>query len=119
MMTIQILIVKPLIILGAAYNFTSEIRTGINYAKGYRVPTFNDLYAPDSWGSNPDLKPETSDNYEAFVEYTTSRQSTRLTGYYNEVEDLIASDGIKTVKYPYGQNINIESAEIKRSYFNH
>lgn len=99
--------------LGAAYNFTPEIRTGINYAKGYRVPTFNDLYAPDSWGSNPDLKPETSDNYEAFVEYTTSRQSTRLTGYYNEVEDLIASDGIKTVKYPYGQNINIESAEIK------
>lgn len=99
--------------LGAAYHFTPELRTGINYAKGYRVPTFNDLYAPDSWGSNPDLKPEASDNYELFVEYTTSRQSTRLTGYYNEVEDLIASDGIETVKHPYGQNINIESAEIK------
>lgn len=99
--------------LGAAYHFTPELRAGVNYAKGYRVPSFTQLFSPDYWGSNPNLKPETSDNYEAFVEYTTPRQSTRLTGYYNEVEDLIASDGIKTKKYPFGQNINIESAEIK------
>lgn len=99
--------------LGAAYHFTPEFRAGINYAKGYRVPTFNDLYGPASWGSNPNLKPETSDNYEAFLEYNTLNQMTRLTAYQNNVEDLIASDGIKTPEYIYGKNINIEKAKIK------
>lgn len=73
--------------LGAAYRFTPELRAGVNYAKGYRVPTFNDLY--DGGAGNPDLKPETSDNYEAFLEYANSTQSTRLTGYHNEIEDMI------------------------------
>lgn len=99
--------------LGAAYHFTPEFRAGINYAKGYRVPTFNDLYGPKEWSSNPNLKPETSDNYETFVEYNTPQQITRLTAYQNEVEDLIASDGIETPEYKYGKNINIEKAKIK------
>lgn len=73
--------------LGAAYHLTPELRAGANYAKGYRVPNFNDLYDVDS--GNPNLKPESSDNYEAFLEYSTSTQSTRLTGYYNKIEDMI------------------------------
>ncbi|WP_250162423.1 TonB-dependent receptor [Psychrobacter sp. WY6] len=52
--------------LGAAYHFTPELRVGANYAKGYRVPSFTQLF-PASWGSNPNLKPETSDNYEALL----------------------------------------------------
>lgn len=99
--------------LGAAYHLNPEFRVGANYAKGYRAPTFNDLYGPASWGSNPNLKPETSDNYEAFIEYINQTQSTRLTGYNNKVEELIASDGINTVEYPYGKNINVDKAKIK------
>ena len=98
--------------LGAAYHLTPEFRMGASYAKGYRAPTFNDLYGPASWGSNPNLKPETSNNYEAFVEYVDQTQSTRLTGYKNKVEDLIASDGIKTDEYSFGKNINIDKAKI-------
>lgn len=75
--------------IGAAYHFTPEVRAGLNFAKGYRVPTFNDLY---DWGGDPNLKPEKSDNYEAFVEYTTNNQVARLTGYRNTVDDLIISD---------------------------
>ena len=89
--------------LGAAYHFTPEWRAGINYAKGYRVPTFNDLYYPGS--DNPNLTPETSDNYETFIEYTTPKQSTRITGYYNKVDDLIAWTGSRSE--------NINEAEIK------
>lgn len=91
--------------LGAAYRFTPELRVGANYAKGYRVPSFTQLFGPASWGSNPNLKPETSDNYEAFIEYDTLLQSTRLTGYHNKVDDLISWSG--------SQNENIESAKIK------
>ncbi|SJM38440.1 Vitamin B12 transporter BtuB precursor [Psychrobacter pasteurii] len=76
--------------LGVAYHFTPEFRSGINYAKGYRVPTFNDLYYPEY--DNPDLSPETSNNYEAFLDYSTGLQSTRLTGYYNKVDNFILSE---------------------------
>lgn len=75
--------------LGAAYRLTPDLRVGVNYAKGYRVPTFNDLF---DWGGDPNLKPETSDNYEAFAEYATNNQTLRLTGYRNKIEDMIASD---------------------------
>lgn len=91
--------------LGMAYHLTPELRAGINYAKGYRVPTFNDLYGPASWGSNPELKPESSDNFEAFFEYATPSQITRLTGYHNKVDDLIARSGNKIE--------NVEEAKIK------
>lgn len=97
--------------LGAAYRFTPELRVGANYAKGYRVPTFNDLYGSSG---NPDLKPETSDNYEAFVEYITSTQSTRLTVYYNKVDELIAWQNVPTPEDVWaGINKNIEKAKIE------
>ncbi|UMZ11397.1 TonB-dependent receptor [Pseudomonas sp. MPFS] len=39
----------------------------LTYSEGFRAPTFNDLYFPDSSGSknsNPNLKPEISKSYE-------------------------------------------------------
>lgn len=99
--------------LGAAYRFTPDLRVGANYAKGYRAPSFTQLFGPTSWGGNPNLKPETSDNYETFIEYANSLQSTRLTGYKNKVENLIASDGVNTAEYPYGKNINIDKSKIE------
>lgn len=89
--------------LGGAYHISSDWRIGTSYAKGFRAPTFNDIYP--GYGGNPDLKPETSDNYEAFVEYSTPLQSTRLTGYYNDVEDLIS--------FPEGTAVNVDKAKIK------
>lgn len=99
--------------LGAAYRFTPDLRVGANYAKGYRAPSFTQLFGPTSWGGNPNLKPENSDNYETFIEYANSLQSTRLTGYKNKVENLIASDGVNTTEYPYGKNINIDNSKIE------
>ncbi len=97
--------------LGGAYHINPNLRIGASYAKGFRAPTFNDIFP--GYSGNPNLKPETSDNYEAFVEYDTLLQSTRLTGYRNDVEDLIASDGISTTEYPYGSMQNINKAKIE------
>jgi len=99
--------------LGAAYHLTPEFRVGANYAKGFRAPTFNDLYYPNS--GNPDLKPETSDNYEAFIEYKTELQSTRLTGYHNKVDDLISFVSIFDIdgNYAGGSSENVDKAKIK------
>jgi len=98
--------------LGGAYHLSPDWRIGTSYAKGFRAPTFNDIYP--GYGGNPDLKPETSDNYEAFVEYSTPLQSTRLTGYYNDVEDLISYVASPTPTNPYaGATQNVDEAKVK------
>lgn len=80
--------------LGAAIRPLVGMRIGANYATGFRAPTFNDLYFPGY--ENPNLKPEKTKNTEVFVEYANDSQTSRLTGYHTEVEDLIAN----------GNNIN-------------
>lgn len=98
--------------LGGAYHINPNLRAGINYAKGFRAPTFNDLYYPGS--GNPNLKPETSDNYEAFIEYDNDMQSTRLTGYHNKVEDLIGYVANPTPEDQWaGSSENVDEAKIK------
>ncbi|WP_372844066.1 TonB-dependent receptor plug domain-containing protein [Psychrobacter sp.] len=89
--------------LGGAYHINPNLRIGTSYAKGFRAPTFNEIYP--GYGGDPDLKPETSDNYEIFAEYNDTLQSTRLTGYHNEVDDLIA--------YLNGTATNINAAKTK------
>lgn len=88
--------------IGGAIKPTDKITVGANYAKGFRAPNFNELYWPDSGNAN--LLPETSDNYELFTSFDTDNQSTRLTAFYNEVEDLIAWSG--------NSNNNVNEAQI-------
>ena len=85
--------------IGAAIRPLDGLRIGASYATGFRAPTFNDLYYPGY--SNPDLKPETSKNTEVFVEYNKGNQTSRLTGYHTDVDDLI------------GGNTNTSEAQIK------
>ncbi|MBO1516472.1 TonB-dependent receptor [Psychrobacter halodurans] len=75
--------------LGAAIRPLAGMRIGANYATGFRAPTFNDLYWPGF--SNPNLKPERTKNTEVFVEYVNDAQTSRLTGYHTDAEDLISS----------------------------
>lgn len=99
--------------LGGAYHVSPEFRVGANYAKGFRAPTFNDLYYPGS--GNLNLTPETSDNYEAFAEFNTANQVTRLTGYHNKVDDLIGFIAQYDDKGEYvgGSSENFDKAKIK------
>lgn len=89
--------------LGGAYHISPNLRAGASYAKGFRAPTFNEIFP--GYGGDPDLNPETSDNYEVFVEYDTALQATRLTGYHNQVDDLI--------NYVNGVATNVDEAKIK------
>ena len=89
--------------LGGAYHLNPNLRIGTSFAKGFRAPTFNEIYP--GYGGDPDVKPETSDNYEVFAEYDDAMQSTRLTGYNNKVDDLIS--------YVKGTATNINAAKIK------
>lgn len=74
--------------VGLAYRISSLVRVGANYATGFKAPTFNQLYYPN--GGNPNLRPESSKNSEAFIEFFNPTQKTRLTAYHSDITDLIA-----------------------------
>ena len=98
--------------LGGAFHISPQLRIGGSYAKGFRAPNFNELYYAGS--GNPNLKPESSDNYEVFTEYNSPLQTTRLTGYRNKVENLITYVSQPTAKQPYaGTNKNVNKANIE------
>lgn len=97
--------------LGGAYNITPGFRIGANYAKGFRAPSFNDLFG---YGGNPNLSPESSDNYEVFAEFDTINNTTRLTGYKNDVKDLITYVYEPTPNNPYAGSVkNVDRAKIE------
>ena len=50
---------------GATFNYAKGSKVFVNYAKGYRLPTTDEVF--DFTGIITDLKPETSDTYEAGV----------------------------------------------------
>lgn len=54
-----------------------------NIGTGFNTPTLGQLYG--QWGANPNLKPETS----LTSDITLGNDNIWVTGFYNEVEDLI------------------------------
>jgi vitamin B12 transporter len=62
-----------------------------SYGKSFRAPTFGDLYWNDSFTvGNPNLKPESSKEYEAGIEQPLGLgKRIKLTGFHRKVTDLI------------------------------
>lgn len=73
--------------IGAEYSVKPWYKISANSSKNYRIPTFNDLFWPGA--GNPDLKPETSLQHELTHTLTFNDFSFKLTGYYNDLKDLI------------------------------
>lgn len=65
----------------------------LSYAEGFRAPTFNDLYGPVGWGSNPDLNAEKSKSYELQL-HSRLADDLHLEAslYRTNIKDLIASE---------------------------
>jgi vitamin B12 transporter len=53
--------------IGYGYAFDEHWRVTASYGNAFKAPTFNDLYFPGF--SNPNLRPEKSDNIEASIKY--------------------------------------------------
>ncbi len=78
---------KTTFLLGAGWHFNDNIHAGILHSTGFKAPTFNDLYYPDY--GNLNLKPESSQNTEGFIEYRNRPWQMRLTGFENKISNLI------------------------------
>jgi len=73
--------------LGTSWNPTPKYTLNTSISRNYRISTFNDLYWPGA--ENPDLKAESSLQYEVSNEFTFDDLKFTLTGYYNDIKDLI------------------------------
>lgn len=91
--------------LGYAIDITKQWRANISANTAFRAPTFNELYYPGF--SNPNLEPERSRNIEFGLTYRHDSGELGLTGYYNEIKDLIVSQAPSYIPE------NIDTAVIK------
>ena len=73
--------------------------------RAFRAPSFNDLYFPGF--SNPNLKPERSEQGEIGVRWNTSVSRASLVYFDNRIDDLIAFDLVTFTP------LNVRKARIK------
>lgn len=104
--------------LGLKYEFSNFYTLSVNGSKNYRVPTFNDLYWQD--GGNQELKPELSYQLELGNKFTYETIDLSVTGFYNDITDMIRwlptttvwkpvnTDNVKT--YGIESRLNIEKS---------
>jgi vitamin B12 transporter len=83
--------------LGDAWRVTASISTA------FKAPTFNDMYGPVSWGSNPGLKPERSRDGEIGLHYAADGQNMNMVYFDNRTSDLIV------YQWPAGM-VNLDQA---------
>ena len=72
--------------LGAKQFIENDLYISANIGTGYNAPTLGQLYG--QWGANPNLKPEKSRTSDI----TFGNDTVWLTGFYNEITDLIEYD---------------------------
>jgi len=88
----------------------------LTYSEGFRAPTFNDLYYPDF--SNPDLKPETSKNYELQWRSQLTETSRLETSLYRiDLEDAIIFGSNSQPENVASARINGFEAALKQQLF--
>lgn len=107
--------------VGASWQIDPALQLGANLGSAFKAPTFNDLYYPDDgFGNkgNPNLKPETAFNREAFVRYQSGKLKTGVTFFESRIKNLIAWAPVDpNNSWGAWQPSNIGQAHIKGASF--
>ena len=77
------------------WDFAKDLRVTASWGTAFRAPTFNDLYYPGF--SNPNLRPESSRNFEFGLRGTPDWGHWSLSAYRNDVSDLITWDAARNM----------------------
>ena len=86
--------------VGASYKGFENLALRANWSQGYRYPLLQELYIDTSMGSmgttyaNPDLKPETSDNFEIGARYSSGIIRVDAAIFYSDADDYITTVAI-------------------------
>lgn len=98
--------------VNSSYLINRQVKAFANVSTGFRAPTVSDLFGP--FGSNPDLKPEKSENFEAGLQVQASqRLQVIATGFYRNISDLIVylDNGLTNI-----DNQRDKGAELEVTY---
>jgi outer membrane receptor for ferrienterochelin and colicins len=106
------------------YKVTDRINIKAGYGHAFRAPTIKQISegyesnsGPHTFLGNPDAEPETSDAYEAGVEYFGNNVFARVIGFYNDIENLIDWNRIGSTgpggRFGIFEASNIDEAETK------
>ena len=107
------------------YSFFNNLRLKASYGCGFRAPSISELFVTSyrkrgKWiyEPNPDLDPEESESYEIGIEGEYKKFWGRITGFRNEIEDLIEavyykSTGTGKKKKDYYRYQNIAEATME------
>ncbi|MFT5789953.1 MAG: vitamin B12 transporter, partial [Shewanella sp.] len=96
-----------------AYQFNDQWRLSTTTGTAFKVPTFNDLYWPNS--GNPDLLSETSESYDVTLNYSRNTVSAYISLFKNDIDNLIAwapTGAIDDNGWEIWKPANINQAEI-------
>ncbi len=96
---------KPVFNLGLVYTGFDNLALRALWAQGFRVPTLDNLYVDSLKGdtqllSNPDLKPEFSNNFEIGLRYNNNKLNVDVAAFASFVEDYITSQTISASSAP-------------------
>ena len=94
--------------VSAMYRLGNPVRLRATWSQGFKTPTTKELYyryvrqmnGTYLYLGNLDLTPQTSNYYSLGGEYTWNGLSVTLTGYYNQVKDMIALVTIPNYQAP-------------------
>jgi vitamin B12 transporter len=93
------------------WDATDALQLRLSWGEGFRAPNFNELYYPDQgfgFAGNPDLRPETSETWEAGLALRPAdAHRFGASAYRTRVRDLIAFAAPGT-----NDAINIQRAEL-------
>ena len=89
---------KAVFNFGVTWKGSENLTLRANWSQGYRNPILKELYVYTSMGSdsgmtyaNPDLKPETSDNFEIGARYANGLITTDVAVFYSDADDYITT----------------------------
>ncbi len=93
--------------LALIYSPTDKTSVKLLYGTAFRAPNNYEMFYHDGYytsADNPDLDPETITSYEVVVEqYFSDNLRGVLTGFYNEIEDLISQVESETLVNEYDE----------------
>ena len=98
--------------VAVGYQFTDTLIVSLSRATGFKAPSFNDLYFPESFGfrGNINALPESSTSDELLVRKKFSQGQLEASFYQSDIDDLLIN---QTGTDGFLMPTNIAKAEIK------
>ncbi len=95
-----------------SYSFGPPLRVTAGWGRGFKAPTFNELFFPGF--GDPNLDPERSESVEIGAKGTIAGIEWSLNGYYTDLDDLIGFVSVpQSAEFPFGiRAANVDEARI-------